>query len=108
MKILFLDDVRNPKDCGYRDEDCVVVRNVQEAIKTFFSMKFDLLSLDHDLGMSETGYDFLCILEDFAHKGLFKKNPLPEFVVHSANPVGKSRMLMAIDKIKIIVKCREC
>jgi hypothetical protein len=57
------------------------------------------ISLDHDLGeYTYTGYEFLKWLEKKVHYDEF--NSVPKINVHSANPVGKKRMLQAIKSIE--------
>ncbi len=62
--------------------------------------KVDQLSLDHDLGEPEngTGYDVVCFLEEMKHNNQTFKLPNETFV-HSANPVGRRRMLQVINKL---------
>lgn len=57
------------------------------------------LSLDHDLGDGNgTGYDVVCWLEEMFYSD--EKFILPiETKVHSANPVGRKRMLQVIEKL---------
>ncbi len=59
-----------------------------------------VLSLDHDLGDDEpTGYDLLNWIEkDIATEENFYPDIL--FYMHSANPVGRMNMQMAIRAIK--------
>lgn len=99
MKVLWLDDIRDPVPHGYigahwvlTADDCI------EALKTKL---YHFASLDHDLsdkasmGMPEknerTGYTVICWLEE---------NPeyWPEIGVrvHSVNPVGKGKMQQVI------------
>jgi len=61
------------------------------------------LSLDHDLGLDDgeserTGYTVLLWLEAEVGTGRWTR-PLPEISVHSANPVGRDRMLRVIRTI---------
>ena len=63
------------------------------------------MSLDHDLGEGiKTGYDFMVWLEERAFNGTYKR--IPPIKVHSANPVGKKRMLQSLKSMerKVIVK----
>lgn len=104
---MYLDDVR-PIPIGW-----VGVRTLDEAKKLLVS-GVDEASLDHDLGWCEqcsadtavrgyatvigscehigTGYDLVCWMEETGHWP--KQKPR----VHSANPVGASRMRQVIDK----------
>jgi len=95
---LYIDDLR-PCPNGY-----VLARTYAEALDQLRSNTFDEISLDHDLGEEKTGYDILCWIEwqvftlapdDFANTVL---------KVHSANPVGRQRMLQVIESIKTIKK----
>jgi hypothetical protein len=116
---LFLDDVRSPKDAiglipdkhnkFYWENDWDVVKDYNEFvlyIETNGVPKF--VSFDHDLGdtaMDEyfrnvatkgtldydnikemTGLDCAKFLVEYC---VDKNQPLPEYLVHSANPVGK-------------------
>jgi len=110
---LFLDDIRNPKDgIGlvpsimnkfYFENDWNVVRSYDEFIdfiKTNGVPKF--ISFDHDLSdehynnnilsdsyVEKTGFECAKWLVDFC---LDNTKQLPEFMVHSANPVGKKNI----------------
>jgi len=65
----------------------------------------DLLSLDHDLGEPEhvvgTGYGVVCWLEEAYHTDPTFRMPL-KIVVHSANPVGRKRMQIVIDRLSVL------
>jgi hypothetical protein len=64
------------------------------------------MSLDHDLGENTpTGYDFVLWLEEKIHFN--KYNNIPDIKVHSANPVGKKRMLQAISSIEKKLKNKD-
>lgn len=121
MKKLYLDDFRMPVDSFnytgniiYNEKDWVIVRNYDEFCEAIKSNDFELISLDHDLAdehyrdsmydpdehyssyyddgtfTEKTGYDCArwlvehCMNED---KGL------PEFLVHSMNPIGKKNII---------------
>jgi hypothetical protein len=60
------------------------------------------MSLDHDLGTNQTGYDLICWIEEQIHNG--ELEILPEFSVHSANSVGRRKMEAGLDKIKQLLK----
>ena len=83
---LFLDDIRKPPDSSWD-----VVRDYNSFVKYIESNGVpDVISFDHDLGLTtysneKTGLD--CI------KYLIEKNlEIKEYVLHSANPVGKANM----------------
>lgn len=72
-------------------------RLIREAAKAEQEM---VVSLDHDLGEDiPTGYDLLNWLEkDIATEEGFR--PVIAFRIHSANPVGRQNMDMAIRSIE--------
>lgn len=89
---LYVDDLR-PCPEGWD-----VARNFHEAIVMLEATHYDEVSLDHDIasfyGMKEmTGYDVLQYLIMRKMDG----HPVPSIVrVHSANPVGRQKMLADI------------
>jgi len=92
MKV-WLDDVRTAPD-GW-----IHARWPDEVIELLIAGGVTHLSLDHDLGDHRrgTGYDVLVRLEDaVARRGI---KP-PSIAVHSANPVGRARMLQAARSIE--------
>lgn len=109
---LFLDDIRIPKDAiglvpdsmnkFYWENDWIVVRNFWEFCN--YIQKFgipDFISFDHDLAdehygdfhqdeyKEKTGYECSKWLVDWC---LENNQQLPQFIVHSANPVGKKNI----------------
>jgi hypothetical protein len=109
--IMILDDIRTPQTLGYEPKECLVFTEVETAIKSFLYLQdsLEIVTLDHDLGGDDpenTGYAFLKFLEQMAFSGelsnrsLIGSRTLPEFRVHSQNPIGKERMLVAIEKIE--------
>lgn len=93
--LVFLDDIRPCPD------NFEVVRNPIE-FKELISKKFEqilMISMDHDLGFWDdtgkevTGYDLIRWLESEFGTVHFK------IKVHSANPVGKTRMENVAKKI---------
>lgn len=96
---LYLDDIRNPHQSGYKDSDWIVCRN-DKTFKDMFT-SFDSIithiSLDHDIGSYDenenevTGYDcvkWLCGYID--DNNLDISNLRLNF--HTANTVGKENM----------------
>ena len=78
---LFLDDLR-PVPEGY-----IGVRNYKEFVKYIEEDELPhFISFDHDLGGGKTGYDCAKWLVEYC---LERWLPLPEFSVHSQNPVGR-------------------
>jgi len=125
-KKLFLDDIRQVRDaCNYMpnprvywDEDWDIVRNYVEFVKYIEKNGLpDLISFDHDLadihyevdfrdwndltseqlGVEETGLDCAKWLVDYCEKNGSK---LPEFLVHSANPVGRTNIRKYLENAK--------
>lgn len=91
---LFLDDERRaPRGWVQCDSvaDCVHLLGIAS---------WDKLSLDHDLGGDSTygtGYDVLCWIEESMLREGYAP---PEIAVHSANPVGRQKMSVVIERIK--------
>lgn len=83
MYKLFLDDLRSPPS-----DDYVVCRSSEEAIKYIINNGWPLMmSLDHDLGESDTAMVFL--------KSLYKiwnGEKIPIWQIHSQNPIGKANI----------------
>jgi hypothetical protein len=105
---LFVDDVRNPPDDG---EWWIVARTAAEAMQSlelygmalrglgYTNINNSILSLDHDLGDADTltGYDIAAWLEkEVITNGMIP----PKYLrVHSANPVGRDRILQCFRSI---------
>jgi hypothetical protein len=112
MKKLFLDDIRIPKDAiglvpsnlnkFYWEDDWAIVRDFQQFCN--YLQKFgvpDFVSFDHDLAdehygdftadnwVEKTGYECAKWLVDYCVEMGVK---LPDYQVHSANPVGKKNI----------------
>lgn len=97
MKKLWVDDIRLPPN-----DEWTWVKTSSDAIQEICTGEYRLVSLDHDLGSAKTGYDVLCAVERQIAKGGWW-HALPEFRVHSANPVGRANMLRAITSIQKLV-----
>jgi hypothetical protein len=107
---LYLDDIRSPLA-----EDWIIARNYDEfvkAIKLHGLGRFEVISLDHDLGEGamieyytnvknnymldynnieeRTGMDCCRYL---VSESMNEKIPLPQIYVHSANPIGSANMM---------------
>lgn len=107
---LYLDDIRTPIN-----DEWIVVRNYEEfisEIKKWGLERFEVISLDHDLGdsamveyynnvkpnydldynniLEKTGYDAAKFL---VAESMNKKIPLPQIYIHSANPIGSANMM---------------
>lgn len=102
---VWLDDIREPPNDG-RNWLCVKTAAECIALLERSPRIVDVLSLDHDLGEHPdapenpgTGYDVACWLEERAahHPGF---ETLPKRVLcHSANPVGRKRILQALARV---------
>lgn len=87
--LIWLDDERPIRE-GFDHH----VRTAEEAISLIQQGLVAGISLDHDLGEGLTGYHVACEIERLAYEG---RLPRPFTVgVHSANPVGRSRIYQAL------------
>ncbi len=91
MKI-WLDDVR-PAPEGWTHCYTFGEALIKIGAEAMFGQDLDEISFDHDLGEEKTGYDLARFLEMLAYQGVFKVN---KWTVHSANPVGKANIEMAM------------
>ena len=91
MKI-FLDDIREPPDDSW-----FVCRTYRECEKyiLYYHETIEEISFDHDLGEDKTGYD---VAKLFEHHCFHKHFPCPKWIIHSANPVGRANIEMAMRK----------
>ena len=81
MQKLYLDDLRPIP------QDFVGLRSYTEFVAYIEANNLpDFISFDHDLGIEESGYDCAKWLVNYC---LDHNLRLPEFEVHSQNPVGK-------------------
>ena len=89
MNALWLDDERPmPSDFTHH------AKTADEAIALLKTLKFDRISLDHDLGLGMgTGYDVACFIEEEALAGRLEKMKMS---LHTQNPVGKDKMRAAL------------
>lgn len=88
---LYLDDVRpTPEGFDWR------AYTAQEAIELLLRVNVTFISFDHDLGPVEagTGYDVAKWIEEMTRTQSFIP---PDYVVHSANPVGKANIIAAME-----------
>ena len=88
MKI-FLDDIRNPPDDSW-----TTCRSAEIAIALINELRVDEISFDHDLGTELTGHDVAKEFERLAFIGAI--SDIPFWSVHSANPVGAQRIIVAM------------
>lgn len=92
MKKLYLDDLR-PILKGF-----IGLRSYVEfvAYVTQFGLP-DFISFDHDLGLEESGFDCAKWLVNYC---LNNRKKLPDFTVHSQNPVGKQNIESLLNNFK--------
>jgi hypothetical protein len=97
MKI-YLDDVRDLPD---EYQGWVVARTAEEALHLIASNgleNIEILSFDHDLGEDcMSGYDLAVIIEEMVYDAGF--TIVPEFRIHSANPVGRKNLEQCFSSI---------
>lgn len=84
MLKLYLDDLRPIPEgfVGVRSYSEFVIFITQNGLP-------DYISFDHDLGLQESGFDCAKWLVNYC---LDNVKPIPKFVVHSQNPVGKQNI----------------
>jgi CheY-like chemotaxis protein len=97
VKILWVDDIRNPPSGIV----CDIARNYVQAMEFLTTNTYDAAYLDHDLssfdaaGHEKTGYDVLMQIVQMRMDG----RPVPrEFHLLTANPVGAERMQGVIER----------
>lgn len=111
MKIaLYVDDIRNSIDDSQfrikaREFGARIVqtsRTYDDAIKWIEESWDDIvyISLDHDLGEDQTGYDIACHIENLLHRCIINQYHLPELRCHSANPAGRENIVRAFQSIE--------
>src|SRR5690554_3429129 len=92
MKKLYLDDIRSIPF------DFIGVRSYSEFVNFIEQNGLpDFISFDHDLGLEESGFDCAKWLVNYC---LDYQRKLPEFVVHSKNPVGKENIESLLNHFK--------
>lgn len=90
---LFIDDERTPTTDGW-----AIVRSSNEAIAYVQKNGWpEFISFDHDLGGDDTTMVFLRKLVDQVWNG---DNLPPDYVVHSANPVGAKNIVSFMESWK--------
>ena len=87
---IFLDDIRLPSD---NLGEVIVVRDAKTAMDLVNTGKVTWISFDHDLGTDLTGYDVAMLIEEMVFMGDIR---CPDWDIHSANPVGRERIRIAM------------
>jgi len=90
MKV-WLDDEREAPEGWIWEKD------PWDVIDMLASGKVTDISLDHDLGVENTGYTVLAWLESMVVRDIIKK--MPKIEIHTANPIGRERMEEAVKSI---------
>lgn len=91
---IFLDDIRLPSD---NIGEVIVVRDAKTAMDLVKTGNVTWISFDHDLGTDLTGYDVAMLIEEMVFMGDIR---CPEWDIHSANPVGRERIRIAMTAAK--------
>jgi len=92
MKNLYLDDLR-PIPQGF-----IGVRSYAEFVTYIETNSLpDFISFDHDLGLQENGFDCAKWLVNYC---LDNNKKLPDFTIHSQNPVGKKNIESLLNNFK--------
>ena len=105
MVKIYLDDWRQPFDSSW-----LVATTAKQCISLLeeYKNEVSMLSLDHDLGPEITcgnGYDVLVWIENKINQD--QSYNAPTWIgIHTANPVAKERMRLAVLSIKNIMKSR--
>ena len=93
---LFLDDLREVSYVS-SETDWKIARTSLEALKIVFEYGMPkFISFDHDLGNEDTAMVFLKQL--YAYFPDLKE--LPEYQIHSANPIGKENIISFMESWK--------
>lgn len=95
--LLWLDDLRDPKDFIDTDvfKKVLWAKTFSEAISVLedYSDNITHISLDNDLGEDKEGNDVLNFVEELLHSGELPN--LREVYVHSHNPSAVDKMMLA-------------
>ena len=92
---LYLDDIREPPAISSGNK-YIVLRSSQAAISYVEAHGVpEYMSLDHDLGGDDTTMIFLRWLSNE-----YYNEAIPDYVVHSSNPVGKQNIISLMSSWK--------
>lgn len=99
MTLVWLDDVRNPKNfIDTQKYDVVWLKSYEEFVEYFKTSEIpDIIWFDHDLGGDYDGYDCAVYLIEVCQK---YNCDLPEYYSQSSNPPGKTRILGLLDSYR--------
>lgn len=109
--LLWLDDLRNPFDKNNLSNwnknllDIVWVRNYDEFIDYIYHNGVpDIVSFDHDLGEDKSGADCANYLGEYCVE---TNTNIPEWYVHSANPVGKENIISKLRSAEKVINANK-
>lgn len=91
MKILYVDDLREPKKWEEKNHQIYIVRNYRTAIEALKASSYDLVDLDNDLGEQKEGYDILKYIIENEIK-------VENIAVHTMNSVARQNMLQLLGR----------
>lgn len=99
---VYMDDIRHgPDNSGYYGgyfvddwANWIIVRGIDNVKQLLELGIVDKLSLDHDMGGDQTGYD---LTKWMAEHSCWPKG---DIIIHSANPVGAENMKCTIDRYR--------
>lgn len=123
---LFLDDERHPSqvtwvDIGFHPFQCIIVRNFEQFKHIIEEHGLpERVSFDHDLadfhyeamieevngkenvdyGPEKTGFDCAKFLAQYC---IDTSQQIPDFTVHSLNPVGRDRINQHLERAKLFI-----
>lgn len=100
MKI-WLDDLRPMPFKNGIPEYTFLCKTASEAIELLSTGCITFISFDHDLGDVQTGYTVACYIEQQVYNG---KIPMPDWEIHSANPVGRKNIKRAMESAERFTK----
>ena len=109
LKVLFLDDRSKRFKAAmkrWKGDDLTIVCTSKECIKLISSEKFDIISLDHDLGFDEfvpsimpnTGMEV--VRHICANKDFFLRHWIPQIIIHTSNAPAGYKMVERLKEIE--------
>ena len=98
--ILWLDDLRDPKDFikNYNSYSVIWIKDYSRFIEFVNEGHLpDIVDFDHDLGEGKSGYECAKYLVNWCIDNNVR---LPEIVIHSSNPVGRGNIESLVNSYK--------
>lgn len=90
-----MDDIRNPNDkiwlekYNLKSYNVIWIKNYNDFVKYINDDLPECICFDHDLGLSENGYDCAKYLVNYC---LDNNLDLPKYYIQSSNPAGKENI----------------